>query len=199
MPALHNRKWEEACQAYVLKGISKTDAFRHAYPLNRSSKATQAVRGNELFKRDTVVARVAELQALKTELANKEFGVDAAYILRRLFEIDQMDVLDILDDDDCLKPVKDWPTIWRQFIQQFDVEELFAGKGSDKLKIGLLKKIKWPDKIRNLELLGKHINVSAFKENIGLTGPGGGPVQVIGTKMSAKEASEAYADTLREN
>jgi phage terminase small subunit len=28
----------------------------------------------------------------------------------------------------------------------------------------LLKKIKWPDKVKNLELLGKHISVQAFKE-----------------------------------
>jgi hypothetical protein len=28
------------------------------------------------------------------------------------------------------------------------------------------KKIKWPDKVKNLELLGKHIAVGAFKEKI---------------------------------
>ncbi|GAB3287837.1 terminase small subunit [Parahaliea aestuarii] len=31
---------------------------------------------------------------------------------------------------------------------------------------GLLKKIKWPDKLRNLELLGKHVAVGAFRETI---------------------------------
>lgn len=30
----------------------------------------------------------------------------------------------------------------------------------------ILKKIKWPDKVKNLELLGKHISVQAFKEQI---------------------------------
>ena len=30
----------------------------------------------------------------------------------------------------------------------------------------LLKKIKWPDKVKNLELLGKHIDVNAFKETV---------------------------------
>ena len=28
----------------------------------------------------------------------------------------------------------------------------------------IMKKIKWPDKTKNLELLGKHISVQAFKE-----------------------------------
>ena len=27
----------------------------------------------------------------------------------------------------------------------------------------MLKKIKWPDKVKNLELLGKHVDVNAFK------------------------------------
>lgn len=31
---------------------------------------------------------------------------------------------------------------------------------------GLLKKIKWPDKIKNLELLGKHVTVQAFREQV---------------------------------
>ncbi|NGE23598.1 terminase small subunit, partial [Klebsiella pneumoniae] len=30
----------------------------------------------------------------------------------------------------------------------------------------LLKKIKWPDKVKNLELLGKHISVQAFREQV---------------------------------
>lgn len=30
----------------------------------------------------------------------------------------------------------------------------------------LLKKIKWPDKIKNLELLGKHVSVQAFREQV---------------------------------
>ena len=37
-------------------------------------------------------------------------------------------------------------------------------------QIGWLKKIKWPDKIKNLELLGKHIAVNAFKEKVELSG-----------------------------
>ena len=34
----------------------------------------------------------------------------------------------------------------------------------------MLKKIKWPDKLKNLELLGKHVNVQAFKEQVAHSG-----------------------------
>lgn len=34
------------------------------------------------------------------------------------------------------------------------------------METALLKKIKWPDKVKNLELLGKHVSVQAFKEQM---------------------------------
>ncbi|EPW4661750.1 terminase small subunit, partial [Escherichia coli] len=39
--------------------------------------------------------------------------------------------------------------------------------------------IKWPDKVKNLELLGKHVSVQAFKEQTSteITGADGGPVR----------------------
>jgi len=196
MGALRNLNWENTARAFVLDGLNKTQAYRKGFPKNRSNKQTQAVRANEMFNRDVVKDRCLELQEIKTKVADEEFAVDARYVLRRLVEIDKMDVLDIMDDEGSLLPVSEWPIIWRNFIQQFEIEEIFAGKGDERLNIGLLKKIKWPDKIRNLELLGKHIDVSAFKENIGLTGPGGGPIQTITTTMTPQEAAEAYADTL---
>ena len=39
-------------------------------------------------------------------------------------------------------------------------------KGNQKDLVGLMKKIKWPDTTKNLELLGKHKAVNAFKEVI---------------------------------
>jgi phage terminase small subunit len=43
---------------------------------------------------------------------------------------------------------------------------MFEGRGEDREMVGILKKIKWPDKVKNLELLGKHVSVMAFKEQI---------------------------------
>ncbi|MCL0196158.1 hypothetical protein M2T54_29260, partial [Klebsiella pneumoniae] len=36
-------------------------------------------------------------------------------------EIDQMDVLDILNDDGSLKPIREWPKIWRTTLSGFDL------------------------------------------------------------------------------
>ena len=96
----------------------------------------------------------------------EEAKVDAAHVLKRLVEIDQMDVLDIMDDDGNVKPLRDWPKIWRQYISNIETISVDDGEG-------WLKKIKWPDKVKNLELIGKHVSVGAFKDKIEHTGPNG--------------------------
>jgi len=198
MPTLRNERWEAACQAYVLHGTTKVDAYLAGFPHNaHKGRQLLGTRAHELFNRERVIARVAELTEEKERVAKDRFEVDAAYVLSRLVDIDRMDVLDILEDDGGLKPVREWPVVWRQFISQFEVEEIFAGRGDDRLQMGMLKKIKWPDKVRNLELLGKHVTVSAFKEVQEITGKGGGPLRIISVEMTPQEAAEAYADTLR--
>ncbi|MCE4056307.1 terminase small subunit [Pseudomonas sp. Au-Pse12] len=108
------------------------------------------------------------LAAIKAamEARNKRTQVDADYVLHRLTEIDQMDVLDILDDDMSVKPLSKWPKVWRQYLAGFDLAEMFEGQGKDRSMVGILKKLKWPDKVRNLELLGKHVNVNAFRDQV---------------------------------
>lgn len=135
-----------------LKDLNATQAaIRAGY----SAKTAQE-QASRLLSNVMVQSRISELKAER----NEEVGIDAAYVLRRLVEIDQMDVLDILLANGELKPIKDWPKVWRTTLSGMDVTEM-AGDAA-----GLLKKIKWPDKVKNLELLGKHVTVQAFKENV---------------------------------
>ena len=109
-----------------------------------------------------ISARVAELRAA----AAKEAVIDASYVLKRLVEIDQMDVLDIHNDDGTIKPIKEWPKVWRQFLSSVEVSEIITSKGDEEKVTAVLKKVKWPDKVKNLELLGKHLSVGAFVERV---------------------------------
>ncbi len=110
--------------------------------------------------------------AIQAAMAEREkrTEINADYVLKRLAEIDRMDCLDILNDNGSVKPISQWPKIWRQFISGFDISDIFEGQGDDRELVGLLKKIKWPDKVKNLELIGKHVNVQAFKEKLELSG-----------------------------
>lgn len=114
------------------------------------------------FEREEVQDRVAYLSAQRSERTQ----IDADYVLRRLVEIDQMDVLDIMDDSYNFRPIGEWPLIWRQYVSNIENLEQFEGFGEDRTQSGWLKKIKWPDKVKNLELIGKHVVVGAFKEKI---------------------------------
>lgn len=134
-----------------IKDLNATQAAIRAGYSEKSSRN----QGARMMANDDILDRIAELKADR----NEQVGVDAAYVLRRLTEIDQMDVLDILLANGELKPIKDWPKVWRTTLSGMDVVEMASAESA-----ALLKKIKWPDKVKNLELLGKHVDVQAFKE-----------------------------------
>lgn len=144
-------KQEMFCREYLIDLNATQAAIRAGY-----SEKTARASGCENLTKPDIQNRIVELKAQRNEQVN----VDAAYVLRRLVEIDEMDVADILLANGELKAVRDWPKVWRTTLSGMDVTEL-AGESA-----GLLKKIKWPDKVKNLELLGKHISVQAFREQV---------------------------------
>ncbi|STV75997.1 Terminase small subunit [Klebsiella pneumoniae subsp. rhinoscleromatis] len=104
---------EAYCQEYVKCPENQTQAAINAgYSPNTAGKfASQNMRDARIQK------RIAELM----EDRNKRLRVSADYVLLRLVEIDQMDVLDILNDDGGLKPIREWPKIWRTTLSGFDL------------------------------------------------------------------------------
>lgn len=169
--------------AEYLKDLNATQAAIRAGYSERSAKS----QGQRLLTNDDIAAAIA---AAKEERM-KDVKIDANYVLNRLVEIDQMDVLDILDDHGAIKAVSEWPAVWRQSLSGLDVAELWEGRGEDRDEIGILKKIKWPDKVKNLELLGKHIDVQAFKESLNANVSGVCAIMPVPTAASAEEWEKA--------
>lgn len=97
---------------------------------------------------------------------NDRLQVDSDYVLQRLYDMDQMDIIDILNDDMSLKPLSEWPKVWRQALNGVEIADLYEGEGDSRKIMGALKKIKWTDRLKNLELLGKHVDVGAFAERV---------------------------------
>ena len=132
-----------------LKDLNATQAaIRAGYSENYASEQAY-----QLLQKTTVQEAIAELKAER----NKELKVDAKYVLNRLLDIDQLDVLDILDPNGCIKPVNEWPKSWRQNISSFEI----AGDENQ----GQVVKLKFPDKVKNLELIGRHVEVGAWVTN----------------------------------
>ena len=141
------------CQEYLVDLNATQAAIRAGY-----KEKSAAIVGHENLRKPNI-------QELITKLKNKraeKTEVDAAYVIKRLTQIDEMDILDILTDNGEMKPIKEWPLCWRRTISGIDISTMM-GLGDTET---ILKKIKWPDKLKNIELLGKHVDVSAFKEQI---------------------------------
>lgn len=160
-------KQEAFCRAFIETG-EKSEAYRKAYDAEKMSDQVLWNNAHKLGSLPHVIARIDELKAER----EKRLNINADYVLRRLVEIDQMDVLDILTDDGGMRPISEWPKCWRTTLSGLDISTQIVN--GDALTIeNILKKIKWPDKVKNLELIGKHVRVGAFKDTIDHTSSDG--------------------------
>ena len=138
MSALEKQADECACQQFVLNGGNQSAAYRVAFPASKRWKdKTIHEKASRLFADGKVSARVSELVVQVAKIAEEKFQVDAQYVLRRLVEIDRMDVADILKDDGSIKPLSEWPMVWRNFISGIDMAKLFKGRGDKREQIGV--------------------------------------------------------------
>lgn len=148
-------------EAYCQEYIKTPDDQRGSAIRAGHSEKTAAKFASINMRDERIQKRIAELMTER----NKRLRVSADYVLQRLVEIDQMDVLDILNDDGGLKPISQWPKIWRTTLSGLDISTTITNFDETTLE-NMLKKIKWPDKVKNLELIGKHVDVNAFKERL---------------------------------
>ncbi|MGP9590759.1 terminase small subunit [Halomonas sp. AOP42-B2-16] len=160
MAKLKSPKQEAFAQHYVLTG-NASEAYRKAYSTKTKSSQTVNVNAATLLKNTNVAPRVNELQHKASEAADKSFGIDAEWMLGRLKSIDELDIADLLDDDGTPLPVKQWPKVWRTSISGLDINTLMTGDIET-----IVRKIKMPDKLKNLELIGRHVEVQAFKDKV---------------------------------
>lgn len=159
---------QAAFVAEYLKDLNATQAsIRAGY-----SAKTAGWIGQQLLAKPHVAQAVADAMAARTQRTQ----IDADHVLRRLAEQDAADLADILNDDGTIKPVREWPAVWRRGLVA-GVEVVTFGnveKG-----FGEITKLKLADRMKNLELLGRHTAVGAWRDKVELAGPGGGPVQQV--------------------
>lgn len=177
-----NQRQEMFCREYI-KDLNGTQAaIRAGY-----SPRTADRMAYELLKKPEIQAFVLQSKAERVE----EVKVDANYVLKRLIEIDEMDVADILDDGGDFLPIRKWPKVWRTTLSGLDIAIINSGDTET-----ILKKIKWPDKVKNLELLGKHIGVGAFSEKVDHTSSDGSMSPAKPTRAEILEAQKAIGGEL---
>ncbi len=132
---------------YVLYG-EQSNAFRVTFPNSKAKAETIHVKASVFHSIDKVQIRIAELKEQVRAIAEKDFKIDAAWVLKQAVEVHNR----------CMQgsPVYD-RSGERVFIETPDGETAaaytFEHTGANK----------------SLEIIGKHIDVAAFSENIKLT------------------------------
>ena len=148
-----SKKQELFCKEYLIDLNATQAAIRAGY----SKKTADQIGAENLTKPNINKVIMANL-AKRSDKAE----VSAQYVLDRLAEIDRLDVADILTDSGEMKPIRDWPKSWRTSISGLDISELIS---DDSPISTTVKKIKWPDKLKNLELLGRHVTIKAWDKD----------------------------------
>jgi phage terminase small subunit len=146
-------KQQRFVDEYLLDLNATQAAIRCGY-----SKKTAYSAGQRLLKHVEVgpeLEKALQARAEKTK-------IDAEWLLIRLAEEATADVNDLYDEQGQLKPVCEWPLIWRQGL----VAGIETEHGEDGSTVS---KVKLADRAKRLEMLGKHVDIQAFRERIEVT------------------------------
>lgn len=147
-------KQQRFVEEYLIDLNATQAAIRAGY-----SARTAEWQGPQLLGKIHVAAAVRAAQADRSSATR----VDAAWVLSRLAQEAEADLSDLYAEDGSLKPVRDWPKIWRQgLVQGVETDEDPEGGGR-------VRKVKLSDRVKRLELIGKHIGVKAFEERVDVT------------------------------
>lgn len=163
--------------AEYLKDLNQTQAAIRAGYAPRSARQQACRLMTKAYIAEAIAAGVGKREA--------QILGDSDFILKRLREEADADVLDLFDDEGGLRPMKEWPLVWRKgLIVGMETRSVAADeeKNDETLEPqghgGALKRAKKPthivlnirfaDRIRRIELLGRHTAVSAWKDKVQL-------------------------------
>ena len=153
---------ERFCNEYVID-LNATQALIRA---GSKAKYPEAI-AFRMVKKSQVQRRITALKAVGAKRA----GVDQDKVVGAFAEVGFLDPGEMLDDQDNLLPIRQMPLAVRRAIAGFDVEEIYAGRGEEREKIGRVKKIRLCNKNDALDKLAKWLGLfeKDNKQRAGLT------------------------------
>lgn len=146
---------ERFCLEYIVDLNATRAAIRAEYSERSASEL-----GYQLLQNPSVKARVDTLQK---ERAHR-LQITADMVIESLLQIAKLDLSEAYSGSGALLPIKDMPDHVRRSIAGVDVyEDIVDGQ-----KLGETVKVKISDRVKALELLGRHLKM--FTDKIQLTG-----------------------------
>lgn len=169
-------KQQRFVEEYLLDLNATAAAIRAGYSKRGADKA-----GPHLL---TIPAVKAAIDAAKLARSDRT-QIDSDYVLQRLIEAVQADLADLYDANGDLLPVAQWPSVWRTGLVHGVDSEVIKVKG---VEVGVVRKVRLADRTRLLELLGKHIAVGAFQEQVAVSA-----IENLGERLSRAKSRAAAA------
>jgi len=163
-PKKLNRRQEEFVRAYLLD-LNAVAAYRRAgYKATGHSAEVAAAR---------LLKNVEVAKAIETAMAERaaRTNIDADRIVRELGKIAFFDVRKALNDDGSMKPISELDDDMAAALASFDIVELGGEQG------GVIRKVRLADKLRALELIGKHLGM--FRERVEVSGDAANPLTLL--------------------
>jgi phage terminase small subunit len=153
MSILPNQKHEAVALAYIADPEKVGwRAYRKVYP--KSSRHTAENCFSRLMKKEEFVARVAEL----SKEAAQGAVMTAQAVLEELTKLARANMQDFVGDDDVTLSIASLDQSRAAAVQEYTVEHYVEGHGEDAKQVKKIK-LKLADKLRSLELLGKHFSL----------------------------------------
>lgn len=145
------------CKEYV-KDLNATQAaIRAGY----SAKSAR-MQASRLITNDVITARISVL----VDERMHRVQVDGDTILRELLHLATSDLRKLFDEKGVLLPPDQWPDDSAIAVSSVEVDELWEGYGAERIQVGVTKKVKFWDKPKSLELLGKHLKLFTDKMEV---------------------------------
>ena len=141
-------------QRFVSEYLKDSNATRAAMRAGYSKKAAN-MQGHRMLTHPGIKAAIDE----KFQALQEKTEISAQKILAELWRVASIDIRQAYSPNGSLKPIHEMPEDIARAIAGVDVDELFEGVGRDRENVGLTKKIRFWDKVRALELLGKHLKL----------------------------------------
>lgn len=139
---------EKFCVEYLVDMNGTKAALRAGY--SEKGAATQSVR---LLKNAYICSRIKIL--LDESLARTKINADK--VLTELLKLATSDVRKLFDENGKMKPIHELDDDIAPAISSIEIDEIWEGLGRDRVQVGETKKVKFWDKPKALELLGKHL------------------------------------------
>ena len=175
-------------EIYIRTG-RKAESFAEGSNFVNASEKTILRSSNRFWAQPKIAAIVESFQAEALRRANlrideamdesaeemfqdwkrrEMMAIDATWVLRRAALLADFNIRAFIKTDKVGNAVYDFSDAddddW-YCIQEYTVEELQRGKGNNTYRVDKIK-LKTFDKLRALELVGKHVEIQAFKENV---------------------------------